>query len=1004
MRKSLFLAFLSILLLIVVGCASDPMSDSVQTPASSEQSLKQPEVPEPTRSTSDGSKSVVGSDKPLSPTKDNSKRDPKPQPLSLDLSALGQEAGRNPNLGKCLYEALGPSVTELNGRKPTQAEIDLMIPCVVEFAPHLVVHSTEPAVASGPPAANQANHVIHGRLVNVSNPQPQYLFHEQPGCVLSGNSLCHKIEWEKTGNLVAGGVTHIAISKSSPDSIYVGYDANDMSVWKSNDSGVNWSQSDASAHVSGLAVHPTDPNVIIYSVLENNLYRSDDAGLTWSSVLRLAGEFRDKSFTALAFSESRPSIAYAATSNVRDQGGNRGGGSPADVLMSNDSGRSWTTVGTCHTCGVIHTIAVARQSPETVFAAGSGGVYKSTDTGKTWEQSFALATIGLSIKPGHDDILAISTMLDGVYRSEDGGNDWIGSSDGLDALDSMKTHRVTFASADGDLVYLTTHNGIFTSHDSGKTWRDSSDGLGYRFVHAIAVDPEDPNVAYVGTASELNTTHSEHMVDGIHDGEGLYKTTDGGKTWAPSGRDISESGIEQMAGHPLIPYTLWTAGAAGRGAYVSRNGGSTWLFAPFPGAHYPMVFDFSNTDPNIMYLTSWAQGGELGKSIDGGSTWSSLKQNVLEGVSDSSIAHGLYRPAERPGSEFIHLHGLAVAPSNPEVMYVGSVNDTRNPVEFHLKGIHVFRSDDAGISWSERSVGLPIHAKTSVNALAVDPRDSDTVYAMTSSHESDVSEGVYKTIDGGQTWNESNKGLRHIETNDIQIDPLNPDVLYLAMDVPRFIQGTLLAGVYKSIDGADSWKPASDGLPDGGVTDLAIDALSPNIVYAATREGVYMSNDGAMNWVAINDGLPKFGRDVTFSHDRVLEIDAVGRAIYAAVRMGEDARDHRTIYRAVVKPDIATTFKYELESGSGISVVNLESTSNIWLVRYDEKGNELQIGVAGPAGTDGYVKFELPRSLLGSEQVSVDAGQNIKSSGCESDACIVHYRHTDTLTITLKPS
>ena len=146
-------------------------------------------------------------------------------------------------------------------------------------------------------------------------------------------------------------------------------------------------------------------------------------------------------------------------------------------------------------------------------------------------------------------------------------------------------------------------------------------------------------------------------------------------------------------------------------------------------------------------------------------------------------------------------------------------------------------------------------------------------------------------------------------------------------------------------------KPASDGLPDGGVTDLAIDALSPNIVYAATREGVYMSNDGAMNWVAINDGLPKFGRDVTFSHDRVLEIDAVGRAIYAAVRMGEDARDHRTIYRAVVKPDIATTFKYELESGSGISVVNLESTSNIWLVRYDEKGNELQIGVAGPAGT-----------------------------------------------------
>jgi photosystem II stability/assembly factor-like uncharacterized protein len=739
-------------------------------------------------------------------------------------------------------------------------------------------------------------------------------------------------------------------------------------------------------------------------VLENNLYRSDDAGLTWSSVLTLAGAFRDKSFTALSFSESQPNIAYATASNVRDQGGMRGKGAPADVLISNDSGRNWTTVGTCQNCGVIHTISVARQSPEIVFAAGSGGVHKSTDTGKTWEQSFALATIGLSIKPGHDDTLVISTMNDGVYRSEDGGNHWIGSSDGLDALDSMKTHRVAFAPTDGDMVYLTTHNGVFKSNDSGKTWRNSSDGLGHRFVHAIAVDQRDPSVAYVGTASELNTTHSEHMVDGIHDGEGLYKTIDGGVTWVPSGKDISESGIEQMAGHSLIPYTLWTAGAAGRGAYVSRNGGDSWLFAPFPGAHYPMVFDFSNTDPNTMYLTSWAQGGELGKSIDGGSTWSSLKQKVLEGVSESSIAKGLYRNAERAGGEFIHLHGLAVSPSNPDVIYVGSVNDTRNPVEFHLKGIHVFRSEDAGRSWSERSDGLPVDAKTSVNALVVDPRDSNTVYAMTSSHESEVSKGVYKTTDGGQTWSESNKGLRHIETNDIQIDPLNPDVLYLAMDIPRFIQGDLLAGVYKSTDGAATWKPASDGLPDGGVIDLALDALSPNILYAATREGVYMSNDGAMNWVAINDGLPAFGRDVAFSHDRILEIDAVGRTIYAVIRMGRDARAHRTIYRAVVKPDIASTFKYELKSGSDTSVVTLESTSNIWSVRYDQEVNKLEIGVAGPVGTDGYVRFGIPRSLLGMKPVSIDTVGNIGSSECESGECIVHYRHTNAFVITLKPS
>ena len=1000
MRKLLLLALSSTVLFIIIGCSSGQMSTPRQTSSSSAQSSNQSELPKPTVSTRAGSESAVKPEKPSS-LMDDSQND---RSITFNLEAIGQEAAGNLDFGKCLYETLGPKITELDGRRPTQPEMDLMIQCVIEFAPQLLYQQTGPMVPSVPSKPEHTDHLIRGRLTSVSNSQPEYVGHDQIGCVKSVGPTCRKVEWEKTGNLVAGGVTHIAISKSSPDSVYVGYDANDMSVWMSHDAGANWAQSDASAHVSGLAIHPTDPNVMIYSVLENNLYRSNDAGSTWSSVLTLDGAFRDKSFTALAFSESRPNIAFAAASNVRDQGGMRGQSAPADVLMSDDSGQTWFTIGTCSNCGLIHTIAPARQSPENIFVAGSGGVFKSSDSGRTWEQLFGLATIGLSIKPGNDEALVIATMHDGAYRSENGGSDWIGSSEGLDAVDSMKTHRVAFAPTDGNQVYLTTHNGVFKSEDGGQTWLSRSDGLGYRFVHAIAVDQRDPNVAYVGTASELNTTHSEHMVDGIHEGEGLYKTLDGGVTWVQSGDDISESGIEQMAGHPLVPHTLWTAGAAGRGAYVSRNGGSSWLFAPYPGAHYPMVFDFSNTDPNTMYLTSWAQGGELAKSVDGGATWSSLKHSLLEGVSDSSIENGLYRKADRPGGEFIHLHGLAVSASDPDVVYVGSVNDTRNPVEFHLKGIHVFRSEDSGKSWSERSDGLPTHAKTSVNALVVDPRDPDTVYAMTSSHESDVSEGLYKTTDGGLSWNEANRGLRHKETNDIQIDPLNPDVLYLAMDVPRFIQGTLLAGVYKSTDGAATWQPVSEGLPDGGVTDLAIDPASPNIVYAATRDGVYMTNDGAMNWVAINDGLPEFGRDVTFSHDRVLEIDARGRSIYAAVRMGKDARSPRTIFRAIVKPNIASNFEYEFGIGPDTWSVNLESTSNVWSVIYDEEVSSLEIEVAGPIGTDGFVEFELPKLMTGIKPVSVQIIGSTGFSECDLVGCAVRYRHSSELKIRLEPN
>ncbi len=180
--------------------------------------------------------------------------------------------------------------------------------------------------------------------------------------------------------------------------------------------------------------------------------------------------------------------------------------------------------------------------------------------------------------------------------------------------------------------------------------------------------------------------------------------------------------------------------------------------------------------------------------------------------------------------------------------------------------------------------------------------------------------------------------------------------------------------------------------------DLAIDAMNPNILYAATRDGVYLSTNGAMNWVAINDGLPAFGRDVTFSHDRVLEIDAVGRSIYAAIRIGKDARSPRTIYKAIVKPDIPSNFKYAFGTGSDTWISNLESNSNISSVSYDKKINALEIGVSGPIGTDGYVKLELPRLVIGTEPVT---GGSIESYECDPVECVVRYRHASELTIRL---
>ena len=226
LRKLLLLALSSTVLLIIIGCASGQMSTPRQTSSSSTQSSNQSEVPKPTVSTRAAPESDSKPEKPSSLMDDS----PSDRSITFNLEAIGQEASRNLNFGKCLYEILGPQITELDRRRPTQTEIDLMIPCVIEFAPQLISHQTGTMVLSVPSKPDHPGHLIHGRLTSVSNPQPEYADHDQTGCIKSVGSTCRKVEWEKTENLVAGGVTHIAISKSSPDSVFVGYDANDMSV------------------------------------------------------------------------------------------------------------------------------------------------------------------------------------------------------------------------------------------------------------------------------------------------------------------------------------------------------------------------------------------------------------------------------------------------------------------------------------------------------------------------------------------------------------------------------------------------------------------------------------------------------------------------------------------------------------------------------------------------------------------------------------------------------
>ena len=263
-------------------------------------------------------------------------------------------------------------------------------------------------------------------------------------------------------------------------------------------------------------------------------------------------------------------------------------------------------------------------------------------------------------------------------------------------------------------------------------------------------------------------------------------------------------------------------------------------------------------------------------------------------ISEETKALGLYDDEKR---RWLHLHGLAISETDPNIIYVGSVHDTVYPdVDFNLKGAHIFKSVDGGMTFNEISNGFPIETHTSINSIVLHPSDPDIAYAMTTLHETQTAIGIYKTIDGGENWSPVNDGL-DLHTNDLQMDRLDPDILYAATE----------SGIFKTTNGGLRWTVSSIGIPDKApVIDLAIDPINPLYLYAITPDHVYRSKNGGNRWYVADLGIElvpknlltsaqarlmsemqldrtKTGHSVygsTFAQDRTLEIDATGRVVY----------------------------------------------------------------------------------------------------------------------------
>jgi photosystem II stability/assembly factor-like uncharacterized protein len=175
---------------------------------------------------------------------------------------------------------------------------------------------------------------------------------------------------------------------------------------------------------------------------------------------------------------------------------------------------------------------------------------------------------------------------------------------------------------------------------------------------------------------------------------------------------------------------------------------------------------------------------------------------------------------------------LAVDPSRPSTLYAGT----------GFTGI--YKSINKGEKWVNSSRGLP--ELSSISGITFDPSSPSTIYVINEYYYGEY--GVYKTIDGGETWNLIDNGIRYSHVSEIAINPLSPATLYVGTE----------DGMFKTIDGGNHWVSCNTGLPtNSDFYSLAIDPENTNVVYTGTyNKGLYKTDDGGDHWFPINNGLP----------------------------------------------------------------------------------------------------------------------------------------------------
>jgi photosystem II stability/assembly factor-like uncharacterized protein len=710
--------------------------------------------------------------------------------------------------------------------------------------------------------------------------------------------------------------------------------------------------------VNCMAFHPTNPNILRVGTPAGGIWKTTNHGDSW---IPMTDNMPNLGVSSIVIDPTNPDIIYWATGD-----GDGRNTFTIGVLKSVNGGAAWYTTGFTSLLSTQHRIFKMVMHPtdrNTLLIATTNGIWKTTNGGANWTQSSSSWWPDIEYHPTNSSIMYSANWVSGaskIYLSTNGGTSWVAK-----ANISTNLGRIAIAvhPANPDKVIA-----ICTRNDNGglEGIYESND-LAESFQKIYAVDNAEQNIhgsyftgSNVSTKGQggynnafiINPKNPQELFVG---GVNTWKSLDGGKTWKintywvgnSSGVQVVHADKHNFYYHPLLPNRLYDCNDGGLN--YTDNNGNNWEDIS-TGLNISQIYRIGITEQNNKTVMAGLQDNGS-KNFSLGSWTDVWGGDGMQCHIDPANENIKYAMSQNAGSMVRTSNNWAtrssilgshpekekgawitpyiLAPHNPKRIYIG------------MKGF--YKTDNNGGTWVKLCDSLP--SGLQFRHIVTHPQDTMTFFASTSFV-------IFKSSDGGQTWNQLINTSPRVITS-LKIHEKDPSKMYMT-------QGNYTAGqhVFQSIDGGNTWSNITFNLPNIPANSIAVHKEN-DAIFVGTDLGVYLKTDKSNDWILYSNNLPNtIVNDLKINYTaNTLWAATYGRGLWSTIMQFSSGNEDKQIVDGHLK----------VYPNPGIGDLqmeyNLKQKAEIIISIIDIQGKTLSVNTLGHQNSGAHV-YKLPTENL----------------------------------------